>query len=886
MSISVILLGLVFCDAAYAGGGTGEKFTLSISVRHDATSSELDEWRDAFQQASELLFDATDGQHQFGTIIVCNQSYAGRGADIHLFEEDGRSYTSLPLPGLGLPVSHMFLYGDEKEKPFVIVHEFGHYGYGLYDEYSGPSGDAECVESPANATASIMEGGWWQAPGVDGGDGYIREISEFCVPSNHDPDHNTEQEDENGESCWETMNHYYPDLVMPAGLPQEGPTSGGDDIVWLELEPETRLVLCIDHSGSMDSPSWKMDFAKLAAQLFVDLAEIGDKVGVVSYASEVDVDFPLTEVVSGVTKEDAKVAIEAIFPSGETAMGLGLKTALGQLTSQGDTACQQAIVLLSNGFQNTGLHPYDVVPSIQREMTRVFTVGVGDSVDEVLLRTIAGQTNGKYFRVRHPRDALDAFGILAVDVKDGGLITRDPSLISEGERVERHVPIDNTDEGAVFEASWEGSDLDLTLVKPDGSLVDSTVAASDPDIEYVTTSHYEFYRVASPDEGEWTLVTEGIDVEGQIPFTNKVLARNRRIYFDVVTDKDQYEYPEEVLVRAQVLFGVPLTGVEVFGQVVRPDESTVPIMLFDDGLSSHGDRFADDGLYSNFFSDFNEDGSYSFELIVRNTDGGIIDGGEPLRPDSLGGPEVDPPPTPGPFRRWANTTVVVSGVVASLDAGIDIDPNTLNLWSKGSWITCYIELAAGYNVGDIDISSLLLNGALPAELSPYEVGDHDGDEVPDLMVKFDRQEAQSLLMPGDSIEIEVTGQVMGESFAGSDFIRVIEGGPNSGGLVPEGLPSTFVMMQNFPNPFTSMTHVSYALPRTSQVSLKVYDASGQLVYTLVDQIVEPGYHTAEWHGKNEAGYDAPSGIYFCRIRAHTGLGTHDFTSTKKMILLR
>jgi hypothetical protein len=95
-----------------------------------------------------------------------------------------------------------------------------------------------------------------------------------------------------------------------------------------------------------------------------------------------------------------------------------------------------------------------------------------------------------------------------------------------------------------------------------------------------------------------------------------------------------------------------------------------------------------------------------------------------------------------------------------------------------------------------------------------------------------------------------------------------------------GFSSNPVLNQNRPNPFTSMTQLSYALARTSQVSLKVYDASGQLVYTLVDETVGPGYHVAEWHGKSESGSDAPSGIYFCRIQAD------DFTSTKKMILLR
>ena len=71
---------------------------------------------------------------------------------------------------------------------------------------------------------------------------------------------------------------------------------------------------------------------------------------------------------------------------------------------------------------------------------------------------------------------------------------------------------------------------------------------------------------------------------------------------------------------------------------------------------------------------------------------------------------------------------------------VDIHPGTLNLGSKGRWVTCYIELSEGYDVGDIDVSSILLNGTVAAEEAPVEVGDYDGDGVEDLMVKFDRGE--------------------------------------------------------------------------------------------------------------------------------------------------
>ena len=110
-------------------------------------------------------------------------------------------------------------------------------------------------------------------------------------------------------------------------------------------------------------------------------------------------------------------------------------------------------------------------------------------------------------------------------------------------------------------------------------------------------------------------------------------------------------------------------------------------------------------------------------------------------------------------------------------AGIDIDPDVLNLKSKGTWITCYIELPEGFDVGDIDVATLMLNGQVPSEPHPTAVGDYDGDGVADLMVKFDLAATQATVEVGDSVQISVVGDLIdGTVFKGSDTIRVIEPG--------------------------------------------------------------------------------------------------------------
>jgi len=112
-----------------------------------------------------------------------------------------------------------------------------------------------------------------------------------------------------------------------------------------------------------------------------------------------------------------------------------------------------------------------------------------------------------------------------------------------------------------------------------------------------------------------------------------------------------------------------------------------------------------------------------------------------------------------------------------VQAAIDFDPDTLNLKSKGKVVTVYIELPEGYDVEEIDISTIMLNGIVPALAHPTDVGDYDSDGVLDLMVKFDRSNVQDMLEPGNEVEIELSGQLTdGTSFEGADTIRVIAKG--------------------------------------------------------------------------------------------------------------
>ncbi len=88
------------------------------------------------------------------------------------------------------------------------------------------------------------------------------------------------------------------------------------------------------------------------------------------------------------------------------------------------------------------------------------------------------------------------------------------------------------------------------------------------------------------------------------------------------------------------------------------------------------------------------------------------------------------------------------------------------------------------------------------------------------------------------------------------------------------------LAQNHPNPFNPQTVIDYELPAAQHVVLRVYDLQGKLVSTLMDGVQSAGRHELVWHGRDQQGSEAPSGLYFYRLT------TADGDLVRKMTLLK
>ncbi len=88
-------------------------------------------------------------------------------------------------------------------------------------------------------------------------------------------------------------------------------------------------------------------------------------------------------------------------------------------------------------------------------------------------------------------------------------------------------------------------------------------------------------------------------------------------------------------------------------------------------------------------------------------------------------------------------------------------------------------------------------------------------------------------------------------------------------------PLKFSLSQNYPNPFNPATTIQYAIPKTAKVVLKIYDITGKLIETLVNQTQVAGEYSINWQAKN-----LPSGNYFYKLQAG------EFSQTQKLTLLK
>jgi len=100
-------------------------------------------------------------------------------------------------------------------------------------------------------------------------------------------------------------------------------------------------------------------------------------------------------------------------------------------------------------------------------------------------------------------------------------------------------------------------------------------------------------------------------------------------------------------------------------------------------------------------------------------------------------------------------------------------------------------------------------------------------------------------------------------------------------IVLSGLPMAVTrLLPNVPNPFNPMTEINFEMEKPGQARISIFDVSGRLVTTLVNEQLGSGPHSRTWQGKDATGHQVPSGAYYLRME------TGNRVDHRKILLLK
>lgn len=287
----------------------------------------------------------------------------------------------------------------------------------------------------------------------------------------------------------------------------------------LDAGADVNVMEVIDRSGSMEGQN--IADAKVAAKLFVDLMNQGDRIGVASYEAVGSVDYALTQVTAdGSVQTAAKAAIDALVAVGATSIGAGIQAANGELDPL-PTEPGRAMIVMTDGQHNWPPDPLAVINSEVDADVSIYTIGFGVDADTALLTRIAGLRHGQYYYASSGAELQNIYAALLGTAGGMQQIQNTSGAILPLQQISTGLSVDPSAAQLLIGLNWTGSDLDLELVAPDDTVITHATAATDPDIELVEAPTYEFFRIDAPMAGDWEVRVQAVDVP---PVENRTIS--------------------------------------------------------------------------------------------------------------------------------------------------------------------------------------------------------------------------------------------------------------------------------------------------------------------------------------------------------------------------
>ena len=279
-------------------------------------------------------------------------------------------------------------------------------------------------------------------------------------------------------------------------------------------------VLVIDASGSMQ----ETDPNKLGLEgvkLFVDmLSNSGNQAGIVTYGSEVDQTYPMTEIKSQDDREKMKDFVNGISRDLEyTDITSGLGKAVEMLDSRDKSLGGSPIIIIFTDGNNAiggvkNRTDANIASDLASEISAsqaggypIYTIGLNDNgkLNEAYLKDIALQTNGMAFVTKDPDELPDILTQIFAAYSNLKVQTM-PTLVGTGEyeEVVINIPNDNVLEANI--AATSSDTIDFKLQDPSGN----EVGIPSSDVTYHEANSYHLLKIQKPVAGDWKLYVKGV----------------------------------------------------------------------------------------------------------------------------------------------------------------------------------------------------------------------------------------------------------------------------------------------------------------------------------------------------------------------------------------
>jgi len=616
----------------------------------------------------------TNGKYSDGCDILWNERgnpsatrhYGFSGSHINMFNQ--MKY------GNG---TDLFLLDMPSKAGYVIAHEWGHYYYGLYDEYRGKDSlhwkshmpwDTDEPVSP-----SIMNNQWNAFP------------LNFEWLNHSTAKNNTKKTAQHRifqASGWETLVRpteddprtgtfwtrpdriFWPELKDVAPAPDEDPridlpgSARSDlEIIWMDEKYVFQIVF--DNSSNMKNDN-RLDNTKTAVNLLIDQAIKGTtSMGLIRFSNKAYVVQSIMEINSELDKTQLKSKINSTSTySATNNLGQALDLAIKGLNALGTSDDSKAVFLISSGKYPTGDDPLSFISEFQSAQVPIFSFSCDSYADEAL-NALAKATKGNlYILTSKLKDYINSFQhanqkFTQRKAFSGGAKKCD-SLVTNYSQIKIDSTVNSMD--VVVNYPGTSSTDQLSLFDPKGVLYSPT---SEDQSGSETLCQYS---IDNPESGNWKLEITPVGEPLFVNYQASGLTKEEITYSLSVTSFNGgvIHYPDPMVLSVKLEKELSIAGINLYADLEKPDGNIESFVLKDDGVAP--DFIADDGDYTTII-DYDQNGTYNINIIANNDLGTARStyNGISVSPDE-NGEQLDPIPDESiteNFSRYASLQITI-----------------------------------------------------------------------------------------------------------------------------------------------------------------------------------------------------------------------------------